>query len=61
MRRYFEWVLAHRTGVLLWSDSDRGGDFSVSRAVLASSMGEMFFGMHRYLPGTSGDRDLQLG
>ena len=45
MRRYFEWVLAHRTGVLLLVGLlTAAASFSVSRAVLASSMGEMFFG-----------------
>ena len=45
MRRYFEWVLAHRISVLLLVGLlTAAAGFSVSRATLASSMGEMFFG-----------------
>ena len=45
MRRYFEWVLAHRIGVLLFVGLlTSAAVYSVSRASLASSMGEMFFG-----------------
>ena len=45
MRRYFEWVLAHRNGVLLLVGLlTATAGYSVSRAVLASSLGDMFFG-----------------